>query len=146
MSGHDMTPERAFDDAFRHWQAHMPKLELTGDAGGMYRYLKLPYILEKVLPVLGDLGFTIWHETFSPNAGEVGVACHLKHEAGYMRRCHIVFPKPEKARNPVHAMGGHITYGRRYTLLALLGTTDGVDTDAVEEPEFQAPDGGKVDW
>ena len=77
----------------------------------------------------------------------MGVRCVLTHvESGWSERSELI-AQPERCvggrMNGIQARGAFVTYAQRYTLLAVLGTTADVDTDAYTAPEApQAPAAG----
>ena len=75
----------------------------------------------------------------------MGVRCILTHEAGWHETAELIVA-PEKCvggrMNGIQSRGAFCSYAQRYTLLAVLGTTAEVDTDAA--PASAPPQGGQV--
>ena len=130
--------------AFLAWQERMPRIDKTR-AGHKYKYVGLSELLSACLPVLTELGFELYHETDSGADGRtLRVTCYLRHGPDDCRTSSLGLPLEEVVRgsqgmNVAQAMGSFITYARRYTVLSVLGITDGVDTDASDLHAPAAP-------
>ena len=121
--------------AFLRWQMEVPNVPKSSNAHG-YKYVGLPALLSAALPVLNKHGLGLMWATDGLDDGGVKVTCKLVHPASEgTLECSMSTPKPKPGTgrtNDMQALGGAVTYLRRYTMLALLGWTDGVDTDAAE--------------
>ena len=131
-----MVEEVEPDEAARlAWYRDLPVFPRMGkDAQGHgYRYTPLNQVLSAVLPVLRQAGYSVRFRTWSPTSGTVGVRCIVTHKAGW-HECAELIANPVKMvggrMNGIQATGAFVTYAERYTLLAVLGTTADVDTDA----------------
>lgn len=112
--------------------AVLPKLEKSSQGHG-YKYAALNDVLAVVKPVLAHAGFRLRYRVWSPTSDSVGVRCILRHREGWYETAELICkPKQQVGgrMNGVQAMGSFVTYACRYTLLAVLGTTADVDTDA----------------
>ena len=125
-------------------QSKPPEIYKTGNAAGRYSYIKLPDLLQVLLPVLTRAGCVLTHRTRYED-GMVILGTVLRHvETGSVLHTELPFPVPTKAdvtlvtgegrevqnMSPPQAYGSWITYLRRYSILLLLGITDGLDNDA----------------
>ena len=123
--------------AFLAWQKRMPNIA-KARAGHKYKYVGLSELLSAVLPVLTELGFSLYHETdCGPDGQTLRVTCFLRFGPTTARTSSLSIPMDQVVRagqgmNVVQAMGSFITYARRYTTMCVLGITDGVDTDAAD--------------
>ena len=121
-------------EAFLSWQKSMPRIAKLRQGHG-YKYVGLSELLTAVLPPLNALGFTLRHHTLC-SVGELTVSAVLEHTSGQTLSSSLSMQMAQLAgtrgTNPMQAMGSVITYARRYTTLAVLGLTDGVDTDAAD--------------
>ena len=128
-------------EAFLSWQKAMPNIARLRQGHG-YRYVGLSELLTAVLPPLNALGFTLRHQTVC-NDGELTVSAVLEHASGQTMGSSLSMQMAQltgtRGTNPMQAMGSVITYARRYTTLAVLGLTDGIDTDAADVATPAAP-------
>ena len=121
----------------------LPRFQKDSE-GHAYRYVSLPSMLAALDQPLREHGFVLRWTTWSPTAETVGVRCVLAHREGWRERAELIV-KPHEVvsgrMSGAQARGAWITYAQRYTLLAVLGTTAEVDTDAAPEPvHSNAPD------
>ena len=132
--------------AFLAWQAKMPNIAKSRQ-GHKYSYVGLSELLSSVLPVLNELGFSLYHETdCGPDGQTLRVTCYLRFGPTTARTSSLSIPMDQLVRagqgmNLAQAMGSFITYARRYTVMSILGITDGVDTDAAD---LNAPANGST--
>lgn len=110
-----------------------PKLPAIGRKGAAHngKYAKYEDIVETVRPVLGDYGFGFSHRVNQADA-KIEITCTLTHRSGYSESTQFVAAADSSgSKNAVQAVGSTIAYGKRYTLLALLGiATKDEDDDA----------------
>ena len=106
------------------------------------RYAPLPAIVEMLRPILAKHELAIM-QTFTPHEGEsVLLSTTLLHSSGQWLGG--VLSVPVKKADP-QAVGSAITYGRRYSLSALLGVVSDDDddgnaaADATERAEASQP-------
>ena len=135
-----------------------PRLVKAGTGPG-YRYMRLEDIVGVVMPRLNALGCTVRWDT-SCNHESVYVSCIVRHvesqsivSAGLGRPsptvddCMIVGRdgKRRQITTPVQMLGGIVTYLRRYTLLCVLGLTDGLDNDGAVPSAVQVVTAAEAD-
>ena len=121
-------------------QESLPRFIKDAQGHG-YKYAPLNAILGQLKPVLAKHGFVVRFRTWSPTADSFGVRCVLRHVSGWSETSEIIARPNEVGGRMSGAQqrGALQTYLQRYTLLAVLGTTADVDTDAAGDPE-KAPD------
>lgn len=86
-----------------------------------YSYTPLDEIMKTLYPLVGKHGLSVRHELT-----EKGMECVLAHDSGEeLRSGAIEVPRS----GSMQAIGGAITYARRYTLTMLLGIASEEDTD-----------------
>jgi hypothetical protein len=97
------------------------------DGRGNYgTYLTLDALLDHVRPVLADEGLSVTQDVIM-EGDRVQIVTQLHHASGES----IVFgPLSGPTGQNWQQLGGAITYGRRYALLAALGMAGGDDDDA----------------
>lgn len=103
-----------------------------------YKFASLGGIMRTVLPVMGPLGLSVtWRQRFeSAPEGLVIVNCRVSHTAGHFEESgELPVPTSQGSAsgmgaNPAQRIGIAQSYGRRYTLMAVLGIAPEDDTDA----------------
>jgi len=128
------------------------KARIATRSGGGYEYSYAPLdaIMEKIGPVLGNLGLSIKYR-ISQTKDSVTAVCCLAHEVGYQEESGeitmpIVIAKSQDGNyigaNPAQCVGIATTYAKRYALLAITGAApqgDDVDGHHKEtKPEKQS--------
>jgi hypothetical protein len=115
---------------FAQMQPELPAVEKKGIAHNDKKYAKYEDVVEAVRPHLGKFGFGFSHKVNQTDA-KIEVTCTLTHRSGYSESTQFVAaPDASGSKNAVQAVGSTISYGKRYTLLALLGiATEDEDTD-----------------
>lgn len=94
------------------------------DTGRMkYKHLELDVILTTALPLLAENGLTLMH-----TQDQHGVDCIVIHESGQWLRSRAQVGIDEKMG--AQEIGSALTYGRRYSLTAILGLAAGDDDGA----------------
>lgn len=135
---------RAFFEALRRAQDEMPEIPkrhqasivTKSGAAFSYRYAALEDITRVVRPVLARHGLSYaWDVTQAE--GALIVTCVLRHVDGHEERASFPVPVDSGARmSAAQANGAALTYGRRQSLIAVLGLTtadddvDGADVGA----------------
>ena len=122
--------------AMAAFQANPPKLK--HDRQGQYGYLSLPGLLAAVRPKLAELGLFLQWNTAMVSRGTkddsdfLEISCTVSHVEGGSLTAAAYMPvmKTGGRGNPMHLMGGAITFGRRYSCLMVLGLPDVVDDNA----------------
>ena len=124
-------------DALDAFQADCPDIPKDSKGHG-YRYASLPAILKVVRPVLRRHGMVVTWSTCSAPDGAIEVKCLLRHGGGHL--CYgsmtihpdqVVSAGGRMAK--VQALGAAVTYGKRYTMNALLGLEPDDDPDAASQ-------------
>jgi hypothetical protein len=89
-------------------------------------------INEVIRPLLERFGFALSFRTGQAADGKLVVTGLLKHRAGHEETCELPIPHDSSgSKNAVQAIGSSLSYGKRYTAIALLNiTTKGEDDDA----------------
>ena len=93
-------------------------------------YTPLEDIVNIVRPILSEHGFSVSFNNEQLEKGFVTVTCQLRHKGGHMIENALTLPTEAvtKGMNPMQAIGGAISYGKRYTLCGILNiTTTGDD-------------------
>jgi hypothetical protein len=118
-------------------------------AGGTrpYNYMTLDEILAAVRPALAAEGLFLWHDPKIIENRLLEVHCHVS-DGEHTLSNHVPMPMTfsEKA-NAAQAMGSLLTYGKRYSICALLGISADVDDDAqatAPETKPAAPMGPRI--
>ena len=91
-----------------------------------YRYSTLAGACAAARPVLAEHGVAAVQDVTTPRRGEVEIATVLLHRSGSSLR---FGPLVLDAGRTAQDLGGAITYGRRYSLLASLGISSSTDDD-----------------
>jgi hypothetical protein len=118
------------------------------DAKGAYgQFADLPTCLSTVVPALAKHGI-IQSQTFEPTTegGLPILVTTLMHESGESIQSRLPLIANQN-KNAMFALGGSITYFRRYALLSILGLSADteVDLEDYKEPEVAAPVSVKPD-
>lgn len=132
----DRNAERAMAEAMASFQQACPqirrdeKADVRSSKGSYsYRYASLDEIARTIRPVLAEHGLSYTHD------GEVGeravtVTCTLRHVAGGTRTATFTGPiDTSGGKNPIQQVASARSYGRRYTLIDVLGLTTEDDDD-----------------
>jgi hypothetical protein len=127
--------KQEFTAAFAMMQNEMPVItergEITNKSGGVQsKYARFEDINEAVKPVLQKHGFAISFRT-SYEESNLLVTGVLSHKAGHSEETTIRLPIDSSGnKNAVQGVGSSVSYGKRYTMAALLNiTTRGEDDD-----------------
>ena len=139
---------REYHAAMAAFQAECPPIRKTSTAtvvtksGGKYTYAyaELDEIARTVRPILHKHGLAYsWDSELSPDGALLTVVCTVSHANGHT--AHATFKAPTEAvtgsMSPQQRHASALTYGRRQSLIALLGlsTADADDDAAPAEPE-----------
>lgn len=103
----------------------------TRSGGRMtYQHATLDKVTDVVVPALSRHGLS-HHWTTTQADGKVTITCFLTHEDGHSESTEFVAPEDHTGqKNAIQAIGSAITYGQRYTLLAITGlAARGADDD-----------------
>lgn len=129
----------AFFDALHAFQEECPEIAKSRTAniktrsGGTYSYTFAPLeeITRTIRPVLHRHGLAFAWDTDGMGDGALNVVCVLRHVDGHEERAR--FPVPtgtDAAMSDAQKNGAALTYGRRQSLVAVLGLTTADDADA----------------
>lgn len=143
---------REFFDAFARFQAKLKPIEKnklapktttkSGAQYGGYYYATLDEIARTVSEPLAEEGLSYsWDTWFSEDGRRLRVTCTLRHRAGHSISSAFEAPTEAvtQAMSPQQKTANAQTYGRRYSLVAVLGiTTADPDLDG-GPPEEEGP-------
>jgi len=147
----DRQASHDFAAALAAFQSACPPIKKTSTAkvitkGGSnytYTYAELDEIARTVRPFLHQHGLSYtWDSELSQDAGMLTVTCTLEHAHGHKKTATFKAPTEavSQAMSPQQRHASALTYGRRQTLIAVLGlTTCDPDTDAAPSMESTAP-------
>lgn len=128
----------AFFEALAGFQDECPeipkssKAEIATKSGARYSYTYAPLeaITRAIRPALRKHGLSYSWDV-EQGDGALIVICILRHVEGHQERASFPVPIDAGARmSPAQANGAALTYGRRQSLVAVLGLTTADDTDA----------------
>lgn len=128
-----MTPE--FAEAFVAMQAELPAVPKSrkGQEGKQhYKYADLASIMEAAVPVMHKHGFAIIQKPIVFDKDGItmaGVRADLVHKTGHVESCEFSMPVVKDYGTLAKAVGGVITYARRYSL-AILGICTEDDSES----------------
>lgn len=127
-----MTDKPGLAAALAAFQAELPRVAKGAavDAGTYtYTYAELDEVSAAVLPMIAKHGLSFSAKPTLNQAGRFVLAYTLRHASG--ERDDGEWPLPDKG-SP-QQLGGHITYARRYCLLAVTGVAPGGEDDDGKE-------------
>lgn len=126
-------------------QSEMPRvLELA--QGHNTKYARLEDINDAIRPTLQKFGFCITFRIDQPSTELVSVTAVCSHKLGHSEHASMTLPIDKSGnKNAVQAIGSTVSYGKRYTMCALLNISTGDDTNGAgltpppQEPENTKP-------
>lgn len=129
----------AFDAAFSQMQEELPEIQERGDISGeskrtgskiSQRYATFEDINKAVKPIMAKHGFGV-RFSISDEQAYIRVTCILSHREGHREETSKLLPKDNTgSKNAVQAEGSSVSYGKRYTMCAILNiATRGQDDD-----------------
>ncbi len=127
----DRNAKQSFSAAISKMQAEIPEVTERAKAHNT-KYASFEDINAAVRPVLHKHGFAITFRVDQEQQGIVKVTAVLSHCNGHSEDTCIILPYDTSgSKNAVQAVGSSISYGKRYTMSALLNiATRGEDDDA----------------
>lgn len=149
--------EKEFNKAFAEFQAECPQIKKTsyskkgatrGGGDFAYTYAELDEIERTIKPLLYKRGFSFSWDTKTIYDNEIPIltcVCCLKHRNGHSTTANFSIPvvKEVGSMNPVQRHSTVKTYGKRQTLVDVLGLTtteadtDGVSPETIDEKQLQ---------
>lgn len=133
----------AFSTAFAAMQSEIPTIAKAKSGNGS-NYATLEDVVEITRPILNKYGFSLSFDTntvleknddksANDYKGYVEITAILLHKHGHKEKTTLLVPfdySGSKKNNPAQAMGSSVSYGKRYTLCALLNIATRDDNDA----------------
>lgn len=127
-------PTPALATALAKVQARLPKLERDrtvtvqqkGGGSYSYSYATLANLSEAVLPLLAEHGLSFVAMPGAGSDGKMAVRYSLLHESGEA----LTGEFPLSGEGGIQAVGGRITYARRYCLAAIVGIAADEDDES----------------
>lgn len=134
----------AFNQAFSEMQSQIPTVAKSKKGNGS-KYATLEDVVEITRPILNKYGFSTYFDTKTEMGeirkakdgdvynGHVIVRAILLHKMGHQVDTSLVVPfdfSGSKNSNTAQAMGSAVSYGKRYSLCALLNIATRDDNDA----------------
>lgn len=134
--------KKEFDLAMSKFQGKCPTIAKTKDVknvNGMliYAYAPIDSIVSQVKDVLSECGLSYTFKT--EINGEIKVICIIKHLSGHQEDSGMIVPKSNstKVNSPAQAIGGDVTFAKRYAFCNALGIMTGdEDVDAIKEEDI----------
>lgn len=122
--------ELEFNQAMTQAMAEIPSFE-KGRKAHNYNYATFESINKLVKPIIAKHGLFITFRTDFQSDDFVMVTAKITHKAGYSDETSMRFPfDTTGSKNTIQATGSAISYGKRYTISALLNiTTHNEDDD-----------------
>lgn len=133
----------SFSTAFAAMQSEIPTIAKAKSGNGS-NYATLEDVVEITRPILNKHGFSLSFDTntvleknddksANDYKGYVEITAILLHREGHKEKTTLLVPfdySGSKKHNPAQAMGSSVSYGKRYTLCALLNIATRDDNDA----------------
>jgi hypothetical protein len=116
-----------------------PKLPVVGERGGIKNnngqvqstYALWEDINDAIRPLLAEHGFALSFKVGQAQDGKITITGILSHREGHQEETTLTLVHDSSgSKNSVQAVGSSVSYGKRYTAMALLNiTTRGEDDD-----------------
>lgn len=127
-----------FDSAHSRLTAEIPKVPRNGKSHNG-SYSTLDDINKYISPILSRHGFSVSFNVTQTDK-MVRVTANLKHEGGHSESTSLTLPYDDSGRkSTIHQIGSSVSYGKRYTISALLNISTGDDDDGQAVAEAEAP-------
>lgn len=123
-----------FFEAFTGFQSEMPTITKDksvsfGAGKTAYNYATLDMIIEAARPILKKYGLSFRYKI--DDKEKITVTCFISHVGGHTEETAMSAAADKSgSKNDIQAQGSAVSYMQRYTLMAALGISTGVDTDA----------------
>lgn len=110
-------------------QSEMPRVYKLAE-GHNSKYARLEDINDAIRPTLQKFGFCVTFRIEQPSEKSVSITAVCSHKLGHSEKASLSLPLDTSgSKSPVQAIGSTVSYGKRYTLCALLNISTGEDTD-----------------
>jgi hypothetical protein len=145
--------KKRWQEAFCKMQSELPVITKSKAGAKMksgqvaYYYAPLEKIIETIKPILLRYNFSYkWSEEFVEK-GIKRIVCHLS-GYGHEETSHVDLPIMEAGSmtNKIQQYGSSITYGKRYSLIGLLGLMADTDDDGASAEKKKSPIKPKSNW
>jgi hypothetical protein len=121
----------AFLAAFSALQSDLPAVERKGTGHNSKKYARFEDFIEAIRPQLVKHGFSLSHRVTQPTPDRIHVTAVLGHREGHQEETTLALPADTSGnKTAVHALASSISYGKRYTGMAIIGVaTEDEDDD-----------------
>lgn len=122
----------AFLAAFSALQTDLPSVERKGTGHNKKKYARFEDFIEAIRPKLAQHGFSLSHRVAQPTPDLVSITAVLGHREGHQEETTLSLPMDISGnKTQVHALASSISYGKRYTGMAIIGiASEDEDDDA----------------
>lgn len=121
--------EMAFNRDFAEMAHKIPVIAETSN-GHNITYAALETIDAVIRPILSQYGFATSFRVEHPTQTSVMVTCVLMHKDGHRESTSMTLNADTSgSKNAVQALGSSVSYGKRYTLCAMLNITTAKEDD-----------------
>lgn len=139
------TAKKAFTEALHGFQSECPQIHrgnwIVVKGEKRSRFAAYEDMMKTVQPVMQKWGFSATFDTATNAQGRIcSVTCTLSHIGGHSVQSNFpVMPDESGSKNSIQAIGSALSYGKRYSLGAVLGLVftdeddDGRETSAAAE-------------
>lgn len=121
----------AFLAAFSALQSDLPSVERKGTGHNAKKYARFEDFVEAIRPKLSQHGFSLSHRVTQPTPDRIHITAVLGHREGHQEETTLALPMDTSGnKTAVHALASSISYGKRYTGMAIIGVaTEDEDDD-----------------
>jgi hypothetical protein len=121
----------AFLAAFSALQSDLPSVERKGTGHNAKKYARFEDFVEAIRPKLSLHGFSLSHRVTQPAPDRICITAVLGHREGHQEETTLSLPMDTSGnKTAVHALASSISYGKRYTGMAIIGVaTEDEDDD-----------------
>lgn len=128
----DRNAAQAFTADMAAMQGEMPRV-LKLASGHNTTYARLEDINDAVRPILQKYGFAVTFNIDQPDVKAVKITAILSHKQGHKQKSSLILPLDSSgSKNAVQSIGSTVSYGKRYTVCALLNISTGDDTNGAK--------------